>query len=78
VSLTLIFTYYLLLTFGQNLGERGALSPVLASWLPNALLSVIAAVLLVRAASGNASTRLGTFQGRWWFLRTRFAPRSSW
>ena len=27
VSLVLIFVYYLLLTFGQNLGERGALPP---------------------------------------------------
>ena len=39
VSLVLIFVYYLLLTFGQNLGERGALPPVVAVWLPNVVLS---------------------------------------
>jgi lipopolysaccharide export system permease protein len=50
MSLVLIFVYYLLLTFGQNLGERGALAPVIAVWLPNAVLSVVATVLLARAA----------------------------
>lgn len=50
VSLVLIFLYYLLLTFGQNLGERGTLPPLLAVWLPNAVLSVVAAYLLSRAA----------------------------
>jgi lipopolysaccharide export system permease protein len=50
MSLLLIFVYYLLLTLGQNLGERGALAPVLAVWLPNAVLSAIAVCLLARAA----------------------------
>jgi lipopolysaccharide export system permease protein len=49
VSLVLIFVYYLLLTFGQNLGERGALPPPVAVWLPNAVLSAVAAALLTRA-----------------------------
>ena len=38
VSLGLIFLYYLLLTLGQNLGERGALHPLIAAWLPNVVL----------------------------------------
>ncbi len=50
VSLVLIFLYYLLLTLGQNLGERGALNPVLAAWLPNVILASVAAVLLSRSA----------------------------
>jgi len=50
ISLVLIFTYYLLLTLGQNLGERGALSPAVAVWLPNASLLLVAAALLSRAA----------------------------
>lgn len=49
LSLGLIFLYYLLLTFGQNLGERGSLPPVIAVWLPNAVLSMVAAILLLRA-----------------------------
>lgn len=50
VSLLLILLYYLLLTLGENLGERGLLSAPVAVWLPNASLSVLAAVLLMRAA----------------------------
>ena len=45
VSLVLIFAYYLLLTLGHSLGERGTLRPVIASWLPNILLSFVAAGL---------------------------------
>lgn len=50
VSLVLIFVYYLFLTLGQSLGERGTLAPALALWLPNLCLSAVAAWLLVRAA----------------------------
>ncbi|MDX2168958.1 MAG: LPS export ABC transporter permease LptF [Deltaproteobacteria bacterium] len=55
ISLVLIFLYYLLLTFGQNLGERGALPPLVAVWLPNAVLASVAAVLLARAARETGS-----------------------
>jgi lipopolysaccharide export system permease protein len=55
LSLVLIFLYYLLLTFGQNLGERGALPPLVAVWLPNAVLATVAGVLLVRAARETTS-----------------------
>ena len=55
LSLALIFVYYLLLTFGQNLGERGALPPVVAVWIPNAALSVVALVLLTRAVRETSS-----------------------
>lgn len=46
VSLILIFSYYLLLTLGQNLGERGELPVWLGVWLPNIVLSVLGAMLL--------------------------------
>jgi lipopolysaccharide export system permease protein len=52
VSLALIFVYYLLLTLGQNLGERGVLPPVVAVWLPNVLLSFPAVLLLRLTARG--------------------------
>lgn len=57
VSLVLIFLYYLLLTFGQNLGERGVLPPALAVWLPNAALSLVAVILVSRAARETAIGR---------------------
>jgi len=55
VSLALIFLYYLLLTFGQNLGDRGALPPLVAVWLPNTVLAVVAGILLTRAARETVS-----------------------
>jgi lipopolysaccharide export system permease protein len=57
MSLVLIFVYYLLLTFGQNLGERGALPPPVAVWLPNGVLAIVAAYLLARAAREATGSR---------------------
>jgi len=57
VSLVLIFAYYLLLTLGHSLGERGILPPLLASWLPNLGLSAVAAVLLFRTVRDTRVTR---------------------
>jgi lipopolysaccharide export system permease protein len=68
ISLALIFLYYLLLTFGQNLGERGALPPIVAVWLPNVVLSGVAVVLLARATREAGSSQLSLrerFSG-WW------------
>lgn len=64
VSLALIFIYYVLLTLGQSLGERGALPPFLAIWIPNLLLSPFAVYLLTRRdmLSGRvAANRLAPF-----------------
>lgn len=58
LSLALIFLYYLLLTFGQNLAERGALPPLIAVWLPNVVLAGVATVLLTRAAGDNTSRQM--------------------
>jgi lipopolysaccharide export system permease protein len=54
LSLGLIFLYYLLLTFGQNLGERGTLPPIVAVWLPNVVLAIVGGVLLLRAGQEAA------------------------
>jgi lipopolysaccharide export system permease protein len=74
LSLVLIFVYYLLLTFGQNLGERGTLPPLLAVWLPNAVLASVAATLLVRAA-GEASTGRAPL---WERLLSGLRQRAAW
>ncbi len=50
LSLALIFTYYLLLTLGESLGERAVLPPALAMWIPNILLTLLAVALFTRAA----------------------------
>jgi lipopolysaccharide export system permease protein len=63
VSLLLIFAYYLLLTLGQNLGERGALAPLIAVWLPNLALSLVA-VTLLRGAATDRSLAQPAFRDR--------------
>jgi lipopolysaccharide export LptBFGC system permease protein LptF len=74
VSLALIFVYYLLLTFGQNLGERGSLPPLIAVWLPNVALSAVAAALLVRAARESTAGRVPM----WDRVVAGFRERLSW
>jgi lipopolysaccharide export system permease protein len=50
LSLIVIFAYYILLTMGESLGERGVLPAAIAMWLPNLLLSLLAGILFTRAA----------------------------
>lgn len=57
LSLALIFLYYMLLTFGQNLGERGAVPAFVAVWTPNIVLAAVATVLISRAARETTSGR---------------------
>ncbi len=74
VSLVLIFTYYLLQTLGENLGERGAVPPILAVWFPNALLSAVATALLSRAARDAGATRALGLEARIASLWSRLRP----
>ncbi len=50
LSLVVIFIYYILLTLGESMGERGVWPAAVAMWFPNVLLTLLASVLLVRAA----------------------------
>lgn len=50
LSLVLFLVYYVLLSTGENLGDDGHLHPVLCTWLPNIVLSSLAAVLLYYSA----------------------------
>jgi lipopolysaccharide export system permease protein len=76
LSLGFIFLYYLLLTFGQNLGERGTLPPLVAVWLPNAVLAAVAAVLLVRAGQEAGRAPASLWARVVTFLRSRIDRRS--
>jgi lipopolysaccharide export system permease protein len=70
LSLGLILTYYLLLTFGESLGQRGVLPAGIAMWLPNLLVSALAVMLFTRAARETSVTQPARF-GRW-LLALRF------
>lgn len=50
LSLALILLYYIFLTLGEALGEKGTLPTTLALWLPNLVLGGIGSCLFVRAA----------------------------
>ncbi len=73
LSLVLIFLYYLLLTLGESLGERGILPASIALWLPNILLSILALTLLVRAARESVVTRPAVMEAWLAALRIRLA-----
>jgi len=46
-SLLFFLFYYILLTFGKNMGEEGRLSPILSMWLPNIISGIIGIVFLI-------------------------------
>lgn len=69
LSLMLIFAYYLLLTFGESLGQRGVLPAFIAMWIPNILLTALAAALFRRAARETSITRSTPIQG--WLTAAR-------
>jgi lipopolysaccharide export system permease protein len=73
LSLVIIFLYYLLLSLGQNLGERGILPAPVALWLPNVLLTALAVVQFIRAAR-ETPTMASRYGHRLAALRVRFAP----
>jgi lipopolysaccharide export system permease protein len=77
VSLVLIFAYYLLLTLGENLGQRGTLPPWLALWLPNIFLTALAVVVFVRAAEERGTWRSERLEALAQALRTRVAAFGS-
>jgi lipopolysaccharide export system permease protein len=72
LSLGLILIYYLLLTLGESLGQRGVLPAGIAMWLPNLLLGTLALMLFMRAARETSVTRPGRFERWLLLLRRRF------
>lgn len=50
VSLALIFAYYLMLTAGEAMAEKGHLPAVIALWIPNVVFGAVGAALFVAAA----------------------------
>ncbi len=49
LSILIIFLYYVLLSFGQALGDADEIPPLLAAWLPNLVLGGVGLVLCLRA-----------------------------
>lgn len=58
-SLVIFALFYVGLTAGENLADRGLISPVVAMWLPNAIVFVAGVIGLIRVNREFGSTRGG-------------------
>lgn len=58
-SLVIFSVFYVGLTVGENLGDRGVMSPALAMWLPNLVVFVAGVLGLIRVNREFGSTRGG-------------------
>ena len=54
-SIGLILVYYILLTGGTGLADKGILSPFLATWAPNFLLGILGSYFYIRLAKESPS-----------------------
>ena len=59
----LVFSvHYVGLTAGESLADRGLVSPWVAMWAPNIVLTVLGLIGLIRVSRESGSTRGGDFQ----------------
>jgi len=74
VSLALIFVYYLLLTAGEALAEKGRLPAVIALWIPNVVFGALGITLFMAVARERSLTLTGAWT-RWrsWLRSTNDA-----
>lgn len=47
LTVIIIFTYYVLVSFSRSLGRAGAFSPLVAAWLPNGFFLVLGILLII-------------------------------
>ena len=65
VSLALIFVYYLLLTAGEAMAEKGRLPAVVALWIPNVVFLALGTTLFGAAARERQLNVLAPLSQRW-------------
>ena len=75
VSIALLLCYYIVLSAGKALGEKGLLSPLLAAWSPNILFVTLGIYLFKTTASEKRIPLYGLFAGLTSWLRSRFARK---
>jgi lipopolysaccharide export LptBFGC system permease protein LptF len=51
IAIGVILVYYLILGTGSNLAEGGTLSPLVAYWVPNGVITAIALTLVIKKGS---------------------------
>jgi len=61
-GLAVFSIHYVGLTAGESLADRGLVSPWVAMWTPNIVLTVVGILGLVRVSRESGTTRGGDFQ----------------
>ena len=61
-GLAVFAVHYVGLTAGESLADRGHLSPWVAMWTPNIVLTILGVIGLVRVSRESGTTRGGDFQ----------------
>jgi lipopolysaccharide export system permease protein len=61
-GLMVFSVHYVGLTAGESLADRGVVSPWVAMWSPNIVLTVLGVIGLIRVSRESGSTRGGDFQ----------------
>jgi lipopolysaccharide export system permease protein len=77
-SLVIFAVFYVGLTVGENLGDKGVMSPIFAMWLPNLIVLVVGVFGLLRVNREFGSTRGGDLAdlADWLFGWIRFRRRA--
>ncbi len=75
VSLLLIFLYYVPLTVGQTLAEKGFMPPLIGLWIPNALFLALGLFLFGKAANEAPIHSVERAGALWNRVRTRVVAR---
>jgi lipopolysaccharide export system permease protein len=77
-SLVIFAVFYVGLTVGENLGDRGMMDPAFAMWLPNLIVLVVGVLGLLRVNREFGSTRGGDLADLtdWLFGWIRFRRRA--
>ncbi len=64
VSIAVLLSYYIMLSFLRTLAEKGSVMPIIALWLPNLIFLVLALFLLRLAVQERTISDLISWKGR--------------
>jgi len=71
ISLIIIMLYYILITSGEALGDKGIIPPFLGMWAPNIILGIFGIYLCVRTAKESSLKPISWFSRLIEFIQNR-------
>lgn len=72
ISIAILLIYYVVLTTGKTLGQKGLLDPAFAMWLPNALFLTLGIYLFKKASAEERIPLVGALQNTVRYLAILF------